>query len=474
VPRATSIVVRIFLLQLIVVGAAAILVLGSLYLLLVVETNKIHHAAMREHADQIAQHLILGGDGRWRLDLPEILQDLYSQAYGRYVYAVRDDNGEVLFSTMGGRSIFSGAQSETAELLQARYGDAAYSGARLLKEEGARRAWIEVAENVTHRDALLDDVVSNFFPRVAWIVIPILLLLLAIDVEIVRRAFRPVLAASRLAKEISPTRADLRLASRGIPSEIAPLVVAINGALDRLEHGFRVQRDFTADAAHELRTPLTILRTRIETLGDARVANALLPDIEAMTRIVTQLLEMAEVENMELDIAERAELRSVAIEVISFLAPLALAQGKNIGLAGGEDAVWVAGHGQMIARALRNVIENAIKHTPVGGGVEVEITDAGRAHIRDSGPGIGPSEHKLLFRRFWRRERDSSSGAGLGLSIVQRIMEIHGGTVTIANLPTGGAQFSLIFRLAPDLPDHSPSDSPSRLGAEEVRKIDAL
>jgi signal transduction histidine kinase len=293
--------------------------------------------------------------------------------------------------------------------------------------------------------------------------------------EIVRRAFRPVLAASRLAKEIGPTSADVRLAPQEVPSEIAPLVVAINGALDRLEHGFRVQRDFTADAAHELRTPITILRTRIETLGDPRVAKALLPDIEAMTRIVTQLLEMAEVENMEIDIAERAELRSVAADVIAFIAPLALSQGKNIALVGTPRSVWVRGHGEMIARALRNVIENAVKHTPVGGSVEVEVEDAGRAHIRDSGPGIGASEHELLFRRFWRRERDSSGGAGLGLPIVQRIMEIHGGTIAIANIPTGGAQFSLTFHLAPDIPHHprSPADGPARQAAKEVRGMDA-
>lgn len=473
-PRIASIVARIFFLQLVVVGTAAILVPVSLHVLLVVETNKLHLGVMREQADRIAQHLTLGDDGLWRLDLPDILQDLYSEAYGRYIYAVVDENGAVLFSTNDRRSIFPDEpRYPTPEFLQAQHGEAGFSGTRVPKQAGSRNAWIEVAENLTHRDVLLDDVVSNFVPRVAWVVLPILLVLLAVDMEIVRRAFRPVLAASRLASEIGPTRPNVRLSLEGVPSEIASLVVAVNGALDQLEEGFRVQREFTADAAHELRTPITILRTRIETLGDARVAEALLHDLQAMTRIVSQLLEMAEVENMMLDVDERAELRSVAADVIAFIAPLALAEKKNIALTGAEDPVRVVGNGEMIARALRNVIENAIKHTPVGTSVEVEIDAGGAIHIRDAGPGIKASERELLFRRFWRRDRNIAGGAGVGLSIVQRIMVIHDGTIAVTSGPTGGAQFSLAFRVAPaDRPICAlPADLPAGRGpANEVCK----
>ena len=120
---------------------------------------------------------------------------------------------------------------------------------------------------------------------------------------------------------------DLHVAATGkdIPSEVRPLVSAINKALDRLDEGFRLQRDFTADAAHELRTPLSILRTRVETLDDPRVAQALVMDIEAMSRVIGQLLDIAELEGFELDPAEVADLQGASAEIAGFVAPLALA-----------------------------------------------------------------------------------------------------------------------------------------------------
>src|SRR5581483_12279737 len=104
---------------------------------------------------------------------------------------------------------------------------------------------------------------------------------------------------------------------------------AINKALDRLEKGFRLQREFTADAAHELRTPLSILRTRVDTLDDRRIAAALHMDIEAMSRVVGQLLEIAELEGFELDPSEVADLQGASAEIAGFVAPLALDQGRE-------------------------------------------------------------------------------------------------------------------------------------------------
>jgi signal transduction histidine kinase len=148
---------------------------------------------------------------------------------------------------------------------------------------------------------------------VAWITLPILLLVLGIDVEIVRRAFRPVLQASRQASEIGPRRTDIRLPVTGIPDEIRSLVVAVNQALDRLEYGLRVQKEFAADAAHELRTPLAILRTRIDTLGDKNLSELLREDVESMSRTVSQLLDMAEIETLQVNPADKADLHAVCV-----------------------------------------------------------------------------------------------------------------------------------------------------------------
>ena len=179
------------------------------------------------------------------------------------------------------------------------------SGASIRRAVGDRTVWVQAAEDMANRDVLIDDIVDDFYKHVGWITLPILLVLLVADIAIFRRALLPLRQASEIAQQIGPARTDVRLPVGEIPSEVRPLVTAINQALDRLDQGFRVQREFTADAAHELRTPLSILRTRVETLDDPRIAKALHLDIEAMSRVVSQLLDIAELEAFTIDPSER-------------------------------------------------------------------------------------------------------------------------------------------------------------------------
>ncbi|HZB92574.1 MAG TPA: HAMP domain-containing sensor histidine kinase, partial [Stellaceae bacterium] len=312
-------------------------------------------------------------------------------------------------------------------------------------EIAGERLWVEVSQDLAHRDVLIDDIVADFFPRVGWITVPILLALLMTDIFIFRRALRPVLQASQTAQTIGPARTEVRLPTRDLPREILPLVNAVNQALDRLDQGFRVQRDFTADAAHELRTPLAILRARIDTLENQAMVEALRRDIDGMSRIVGQLLEIAELEGFVVDPAERADLHNVATEVAAFIAPLAVADGKSIALSGAKDPVWIRGNPEALFQAIRNLAENAISHTPAGTTVEIEVGECGTLRVLDSGPGIPESERELIFRRFWRRDRYRGGHAGLGLSIVSRIIEAHEGSIAVENRSEGGAAFSLRF-----------------------------
>jgi signal transduction histidine kinase len=398
----------------------------------------------------VAHYLVLRPDGSWTLDLPPALHDVYSQAVGRYAYAVLDDSGRVLFSSLKDRSpIFSAdPRSSDVAYLETRRGNAAVSGVSLVKEMDGRSVWVQVGEDLAHRDVIIDDIVADFFKRVGWITLPMLLLLLAIDIVIFRRALRPLLNASEMAKKISPNRTDVRLPPEEIPKEILPLVQAVNQALDRLEAGFRMQREFTADAAHELRTPLTILRSRVDTLADRGVSKALHQDIEGMARIISQLLDIAELESFSIDPHEKADLRTICAEVAEFAAPLALAKGKNIALSGSDAPVWVNGNPEMLSRAIRNLVENAINYAPPGTTVEIVVESRGMVRVLDEGPGIKEEERALIFQRFWRRDRRRTGNAGLGLSIVQRIADTHAATVSVENRPTGGANFSLSFARA--------------------------
>jgi len=183
--------------------------------------------------------------------------------------------------------------------------------------------------------------------------------------------------------------------------------------------------------------------------NDPGVAKALHLDIEAMSRVVSQLLDIAELEGFAIDPAEVADLQAACAEIAGFVAPLALDQGREIALLGATGPVPVKGNAEMIKRAIRNLAENAIRHTPKDTLVEFTVEENGTVTVSDRGPGIPVKERELIFRRFWRRDRSRQGSSGLGLSIVHRIAELHGATIEVENRATGGAQFSLHFIPAP-------------------------
>jgi signal transduction histidine kinase len=443
--RFKSIISRVVILHVIAVAITSVVMSFALSWLLNLATQNIHNEAMQEQAAAVARHLVVNADGSVTLELPPELEGLYSQPYGRYSYAVTDQQGRVLISSFKDRTAIFPAdpKSSSVGFLQTRRENAAISGASVPEVIGGRTLWIQTGEDLANRDVIIDDIVADFYRNVGWITLPILLLLRITDIAIFRRALRPLRQASEIAQHIGPARTDVRLPVSEIPSEVRPLVLAVNQAFDRLDEGFRVQREFTADAAHELRTPLSILRTRVDTLDDQGIAVALHQDIEAMSRIVGQLLDIAELDVLVVDPDDRADLREVCAEVAEFIAPLALEQEKEVALLGAGSPVWVKGNREMLSRAIRNLAENAIKHTPRGTVVEFTVEENGVARVSDRGPGIAEQERELIFRRFWRRDRNQAGSTGLGLSIVQRIVELHGATIDVENRAIGGAQFSL-------------------------------
>src|SRR5262249_44046800 len=125
--------------------------------------------------------------------------------------------------------------------------------------------------------------------------------------------------------------------------------------------------------------------------------------------------------------------------------------------------VWINGNAEMLSRAIRNLVENAINHSPPGTTVEIVVDDDGMVHVLDEGPGIKDDDRELIFRRFWRRDRRRARPAGLGLSIVQRIAEAHAAAVEVGNRPTGGANFSLRFgRAASPATAQAPGETTGR------------
>ncbi len=445
-PPARSLLWRIVTLHVIALALASAAMLAAVVALLSTTFTREQHRTLRRHETAIV-HALSYQDGVWRLNLPPDLNALYANGYAGFAFAVIDEHGKVLFSRPGSGALFPlDASSSRPDFFERRHGIGLYSGASFPEHSGGVRYWVQLGQDLTNPDAIVDDVVLTYLGQIGWLLLPILMGLGVIDVFIVRRALQPVLDASDRAGAIAPTNLKVRLPDERLPREIAPLVQAVNQALDRLEEGFTRQREFTADAAHELRTPLAILRMRVEALKDREMAQPLLSDIDAMTRVVSQLLEMAELDAMMIDLELTTDLHDLCERVVTYMAPYALARRKRIALIGVDHPVWVHGDPDILFQALRNLVENAIEHTPARRAVEVEVLAPGTVRVLDNGPGFTNEEAALIFRRFWRRDRRKSKGAGLGLSIVSRIIDAHGGEVSVSNRPHGGAAFTLQLR----------------------------
>ena len=445
--RFRSIISRVVALHVIAIGVTSVLMPLALYWLLNQAANSLHRDALRSQAATIASFLRPQPDGDVTLDIPPEIQPLYSGGYGLYAYAVLDPSGRVLFSSRNdGAALFSLDESGSGDWIERqRTTGSVLFGVSVARPVGQRMYWIQVAQDLSHRDVIIDDVVTTFFPRVGWITFPILLVLLLIDILIFRRALEPVREASTTAAAIGPARTDVRLPEQAMPAEIVPLVHAVNQAFDRLEAGFRAQRDFTADMAHELRTPLAIMRARVDSLEPGPIRDALRTDLVNMTRTVSQVLDIAELESFVVG-DTKADLHAVCAEAVGFMAPLAVNMTKTISLTGAEGPVWVRGHAEALFRAVRNLVDNAIRHTPGGGSIEVHVSADGIVRVIDDGPGVPETERESIFRRFWRRDRTQAESRGLGLAIVARVAETHDGSVTVENRPEGGAVFTLRLR----------------------------
>jgi signal transduction histidine kinase len=305
-----------------------------------------------------------------------------------------------------------------------------------------------VVAQVAGGDQLVHSILREFVFDIAWYVPPFVAVALLLATYSVRRSLRPLRKASAQAGSIGPESISIRLPDADVPTEALPLVVAVNRALDRLEQGFAIQRRFTANAAHELRTPLTIITARLDSLeGNSELA-ALREEVARMNRLVEQLLCVARLDSVALDVSSRVDLREVAEEVVGSMAHLALAAGRSIALIGADHPVVITGNAAAIGDALRNLVENALAHTPAGTEVIVDVGPGGTLTVLDSGPGISAQDRPRIFDRFWRGKGVRTEGAGLGLAIVMEIVRAHGATISASERGPRGARFELRFRPA--------------------------
>lgn len=409
-------------------------------------------AALREHslveqATTVAAYLRIDGSGKVRLQLPAPLAEAYDNSQSGYRYAIRDVYGSIIFNSA--TSIAPLPPLNDREQAAYNYdpdgdGPLHVFGVAVKTTIGGRTFVTQVEQTAFESRFQMSSVTEEFITDGGWLQVPFLMALLAVTVFVVKRAMRPLRQISAMAESIDPRQAGVRLPVANVPEEIAPLVTAMNAALDRLQEGLDRQREFNANAAHQLRTPLAVLKANIDAMSDAKMSSALQHDVDLMSRIVSQLLVAARLETAPVSLNDKIDLNEVAGNVSAGLAPLAVSSGMLIEVIRVNEPVLVMGNVHLLSAALSNLVENAIAHTGAGTRVTIRVTADRGIEVTDTGPGIPAEWREKIFDRFWKGDRQSK-GAGLGLPIVKRIMSTLHGAVSVSDNPAGGTTFRLSF-----------------------------
>ena len=276
-----------------------------------------------------------------------------------------------------------------------------------------------------------------------WLpVMPFAVAALLVTLFSVRRALNPLESTARRAETIIPGNSALRLDLAGLPREVAVFASAINGLMQRTAAAADSQKVFIASAAHELRTPLAVMLLELEKIDHSR-ARRLETDVKGMAETVARLLLLARMEMVQSPDLVDLDISAVTGETIDRLRPWVAAQEHAIDAHLGPPQ-RLRGDPNAIREALRNLVENAVKHTPAGTRIRVEVHANNTVVVEDSGPGLAEELAAHLFEPF-RKGAASTEGAGLGLTIARRAVEMHRGTVEVGRSPLGGAAFTLRF-----------------------------
>ncbi len=276
--------------------------------------------------------------------------------------------------------------------------------------------------------------------------VPFILLIWIFVSAVVRKTLAPLESLAEQAKRVQRMEDIRPLDPKDAPREVAELVKALNISLEKLRASIEAEKRFLQDAAHALRTPLAIVKARLELDGDEIDAHSLLEEVNGLIRLATQLLASANAERLVLRADARAELGAVAHDAVSNMTPLAIRAGVDLGFSSDGREAPVRGDADAISHALKNLIENALKFTPPGKAVTVHVThDPPAIVVRDEGPGVPASRAERVFERHSRGKFGDGMGAGLGLSIVRRIMHAHGGEAALVPSEEPGASFRLAF-----------------------------
>ena len=302
---------------------------------------------------------------------------------------------------------------------------------------------VQVAQDMAVRQRMAGTLALRTVGPIA-VMAPVLMLVVW---WVVSGSLAPV---SRVKRQVAARQADdlSPVSENDLPDEVLPLVHELNLLFGRVRTAFDAQQHFVADAAHELRSPLAALKLQVLSLERAQdeaargvAISRVTAGIERATRLVEQLLVLARQEGSVNDVRlEPVSLSDLVKRALGDMAGLAQARQIDLGLHHADEAT-VDGQPDALIILLRNLVDNAIKYTPSGGIVDIDLRRSAGAtknvpgrvvlSVEDSGPGIPPEERERVFGRFYRVPGSQAGGSGLGLAIIKSIAERHGAVLTL-------------------------------------------
>lgn len=309
----------------------------------------------------------------------------------------------------------------------------------LTSPDGKHR--VVVGQEWEYRQEMALDVVSS--QLTPWLVaLPVMLLLLIL---LLSRELRPLKKLAQTLRWRSPDATD-SLPTDGVPTEVRPLLDALNHLFARTQEMMARERRFTSDAAHELRSPLAALKVQTDVAqlyvddpqAQARALAQLHAGIDRASRLVDQLLTLSRLDSLDnLDDVETVAMADLLQSAVMDIYHPAQQAGIEVRLNVNAPHVTRACQPLLLGLLVRNLLDNAVRYSPRGSVVDVTL-DAHGFTVQDNGPGIAPDALARIGERFYRPPGQDETGSGLGLSIVKRIAALHGMRVAMNNAPDGG------------------------------------
>jgi heavy metal sensor kinase len=411
-------------------------------------------ALMREELDE------MGGDG------PRAAADVLSEMQPDASLIAILHQTEVLAASapIQGTEL----RSQAAQFLQEPSAEAVWvlpqwgkNGARAAARRFTRAGKAYIAAAIEPRDSIIQQL--KVLRDALWFTLPPLLALAGLGGYLLtRRGLAPLGAMVEQSRKITGESLNTRLQVGNAAEELSALAVSFNELLSRLDQSFETMRRFVQDASHEIRTPLAVIRGE----ADVALANDRSPaeykeslgiiqeESRRLSRLVEDLLNLARADAGHVQLrVQQLYMNDLLADCCRSLQPLAAARNVQLECRAGEDVAF-EGDEELLRRMVWNLIDNAIRYTPVGGKVSAAIETDGqevRVRVTDNGVGIAPEAAGHVFERFYRvdqaRSRQESEtvpgGFGLGLSIVKWIAEAHHAAVELASQPGAGSTFTV-------------------------------